>query len=292
MGCCQIGLSLAISPKMGDVCQTTGRFSLRFRSDNRNAAHVSVMLGGQRFKGVDATHYSVRDETNGLRRKYMDVSTAVAMRRSIRCFKDAPVDLDILRDVLDKARAAPSGGNVQPWHATVLHGDRLARLVEEMGAALMAGPGHEVPEYRIYPDDLSEPYRGRRARNGEAMYAALGITREDKAGRMRQLARNFGFFGAPVGLFVHMLRLMGPPQWADLGIWLQTVMLLLVEAGLGSCPQEAWSAYPVTVKRVAEIPDDHLLFCGLAIGVPDPEAAFNHFPNDRAALEEMVHFRD
>ena len=89
-----------------------------------------------------------------------------------------------------------------------------------------------------------------------------------------------------------MPRLMGPPQWADLGLWLQTVMLLLVEAGLGSCPQEAWSAYPQTVKRVTGIPEDHLLFCGLAIGWPDPDAAVNDFPNARAPLEETVRFLD
>jgi nitroreductase len=85
---------------------------------------------------------------------------------------------------------------------------------------------------------------------------------------------------------------MGPPQWADLGLWLQTVMLLLVEEGLGSCAQEAWSAWPQTVKQVAGIPGDHLLFCGLAIGWPDPQATVNAFANQRAPLEETVRFLD
>lgn len=222
----------------------------------------------------------------------MDVSTAVLKRRSIRHFTDQPVDPEVLRAVLDKARSAPSGGNLQPWHATVLTGGSLAQLKQEMGVALVAPPGSEFPEYRIYPEGLPDPWRARRGANGEALYAALGIAREDRAGRLGQLARNFEFFGAPVGLFVHMPQFMGPPQWADLGLWLQTVMLLLVEAGLGSCPQEAWSAYPQTVKRVAQIPYDHLLFCGLAIGWPDPAAASNDFPNARAALEETVRFLD
>lgn len=222
----------------------------------------------------------------------MDVSTAVALRRSIRSFTGQQVDPALLRDVLEKARAAPSGGNLQPWHAAVLTGASLARLTREMRAALAAPPGSELPEYRIYPEDLPDPWRARRSGNGETLYASLGIAREDKAGRLAQLARNFSFFDAPAGLFVHMPRLMGPPQWADLGLWLQTVMLLLVEAGLGSCPQEAWSAYPETVKRVAGIPEDHLLFCGLAIGWPDPDAEINHFPNARARLEETVRFLD
>lgn len=222
----------------------------------------------------------------------MDVSAAVAARRSIRQFLERPVATGLLREVLDKARAAPSGGNLQPWHATVLTGASLARLRQDMQAALQAPPGTEQPEYRIYPEDLPAPWRDRRSANGEALYASLGIAREDKAGRFAQLARNFTFFDAPVGLFLHMPRLMGPPQWADLGLWLQTVMLLLVEAGLGSCPQEAWSAYPQTVKRAAGIPEDHLLFCGLAIGWPDPAAPVNSFANPRAPLTETVRFLD
>lgn len=222
----------------------------------------------------------------------MNVSTAVAARRSIRRFLDRHVPPDLLREVLEKARHAPSGGNLQPWQAVVLTGGALTQLKTEMQSALMQPPGSELPEYRIYPEGLPDPWRERRSSNGEALYSALGIAREDKAARLSQLARNFTFFDAPVGLFVHMPGFMAPPQWADLGIWLQTVMLLLVEAGLGSCPQEAWSSYPQTVKRVTGIPDDHLLFCGLAIGWPDTDAPVNAFANARASLEETVRFLD
>lgn len=222
----------------------------------------------------------------------MQVSEAIAHRRSIRRFEDRPLDLDLLRAILNKARAAPSGGNLQPWQATVVTGATLARLKQAMAAVLAEPPGRQQPEYRIYPEGLPDPWRDRRSANGEALYGALGIGRDDRAGRFAQLARNFTFFDAPVGLFLHLPRLMGPPQWADMGLWLQTVMLLLVEAGLGSCAQEAWSAYPETVKSVTGIPGDHLLFCGLAIGWPDREAEVNCFPNPRAALEETVRFLD
>ena len=219
----------------------------------------------------------------------MDVTQAVLARRSIRQFLDRPVDLAQIQAILETARHAPSGGNVQPWQVTVLTGESLTHLRTAMQGA-MATP--QTPEYRIYPADLPDPWRNRRGANGEALYGALGIGREDKAARMRQMARNFDFFGAPVGLFLHMPKFMGPPQWADLGIWLQTVMLLLVEAGLGSCAQEAWSIYPETVKQVAQIPEDHVLFCGLAIGWPDPEAPVNSFANARAPLAESARFLD
>lgn len=223
----------------------------------------------------------------------MTVSQAVVARRSIRAFDSRPVDPALLRDLLDKARLSPSGGNLQPWHATVLSGKRLDLLRQETRAAMLKGrDGVEAPEYQIYPSDLPDPWRSRRGSNGEAMYAALGIGREDKAARMAAVARNFDFFGAPVGLLVHTPHRMGKPQWADLGMWLQTLMLLLVEAGLGSCAQEAWSTYPETVKRVADIPPDHIFFCGLAIGYPDPTAPINSFPNPRASLDEIVRFLD
>ncbi|MDT0576013.1 nitroreductase [Croceicoccus sp. F390] len=222
----------------------------------------------------------------------MDVSTAVEQRRSTRHFAARPVDQAILLRVFAQAGNAPSGGNLQPWHATVLAGDRLADLRRQMQVALQAPPGSEMPEYRIYPENLPDPWRSRRSANGEAMYASVGIGRDDRGGRMAQVMRNFTFFDAPVGAFVHMPRIMGPPQWADVGMWLQTVMLLLVEQGLASCAQEAWSAYPDTVKRVAGIPDDHVLFCGLAIGWPEPDAAINRFANPRVALEDTVRFLD
>lgn len=217
----------------------------------------------------------------------MDVTTAVLKRRSIRHFLDKPVNCDLLTRILDAARFAPSGGNLQPWQVTVVSGQTLLNLRLAMQSEMMV---RQTPEYTIYPTDLPDPWRKRRSDNGEALYRALGIGREDKGRRFDQLARNFSFFDAPIGMFLHIPKLMGPPQWADLGLWLQTVMLLLVEAGLGSCAQEAWSAYPETVKRVAQIPDDHLLFCGLAVGWPDPTAPVNDFPNARAPLSQVVKF--
>ena len=218
------------------------------------------------------------------------VSDVVASRRSIRAFMDRTVEPELLRSILGKASLAPSGGSLQPWNAVVLTGARLERLKHETRAAMMKGPMAETLEYEIYPAELPDPWRSRRKDNGEALYASIGVARDDKAGRMTALARNFEFFGAPVGLLLHTPKIMGKPQWADLGMWLQTVMLLLVEAGLASCAQEAWSHYPETVKRVGEIPDDHDFFCGLAIGYPDPAAAINSFENARAKLDETVRF--
>ena len=218
----------------------------------------------------------------------MRVSEAVASRRSVRAFLPDPVPREMLERVLDKARNAPSGGNVQPWNAIVLTGEPLANLLAEVAKALPLGREAHAPEYDIYPKGLDGAYEARRVGVGEAMYASMAIPREDRPARLKWFARNFQAFGAPVLMLVHTPRYMGPPQWSDIGMWLQTVMLLLREEGLDSCPQEAWAVYSKQIREVVAIPEDHTFFCGLAIGWGDREAPVNRFPVARAPLEEAV----
>ena len=218
------------------------------------------------------------------------VSAAVASRRSIRRFLPDAVDPAVLRDVLEKAQRAPSGGNVQPWNAHVLTGEPLAALLAAVAEVLPQGRGAQSSEYAIYPAELDGAYAERRFGVGEAMYAALHIPREDKIGRLAQFAANFRAFDAPVLMLVHTPRFMGPPQWSDIGMWLQTGMLLLREEGLDSCAQEAWAIYHTQIRGVVPIPDEHIFFCGLAIGRRDPLAPINTFPVARAPLDEAVTF--
>ncbi|HMT48122.1 MAG TPA: nitroreductase [Novosphingobium sp.] len=218
----------------------------------------------------------------------MNVSEAVASRRSIRAFLDKPVEREVLARVLAKAQRSPSGGNTQPWNAIVLTGDPLAALLGRVAEVIPQGLAAYSPEYNVYPPELDGAYQQRRFGVGDAMYAALNIPREDKASRLKWFARNFQAFGAPVLLLLHTKRYMGPPQWADMGMWLQTVSLLLREEGLDSCMQEAWAVYTKQIRESVEIPDDHIFFCGMAIGWGDREAPINRFEVPRAGIEEVV----
>lgn len=211
----------------------------------------------------------------------MKVSEAVEHRRSIRAFRPDPVPAATVRTLLERAGRAPSGGNLQPWHVHAVTGERLAALLAQVRAN---GPD-ATPSYAIYPDNLWEPYRSRRFKGGEDLYASIGIPREDKAGRFRQLARNTEFFGAPVGVFFLIERKMGPPQWSDLGMYIQTMMLLAVEQGLDTCAQEYWSVFSKTVEGFLEAPPEQMLFCGLALGFRDPDAPINTLRTDRDPLE-------
>lgn len=215
----------------------------------------------------------------------MDVREAVASRHSCRAFLDRPVPEEIVRDILEGAARAPSGGNLQPWRVHVLAGQRLAELKALLAPRMDELPRGEGAEYAIFPADLPEPFRSRRSGVGEALYRAIGVPREDRAGRYRQYGRNFLLFDAPVGLFFMIHRSMGPPQWSDLGMYIQTVMLLARAHGLHSCAQEAWTIWHRTVAAFLPLSDDHIVFCGMALGHADPDAAINQWRSAREPLD-------
>ena len=221
----------------------------------------------------------------------MDVRNAVTGRRSVRAFLEKDVPMEAIRGVLERAIRSPSGGNLQPWNLHVIGGQPLARLKALMREKTAAGlAGEDPPAYQIYPRDLKSPYRDRRFAVGEAMYAALGIPREDKPARMRWFANNFQLFGAPLGIFISVDRDMGAPQWADLGIMMQTIMLLLRAEGIESCPQECWALYPTLMSQCLSLPENHLIFAGIAVGYADWDAPVNGFAVERASIEELVSF--
>ena len=153
-------------------------------------------------------------------------------------------------------------------------------------------PMGEAPEYNIYPPKLTEPYRTRRFRVGEMMYETLGIPREDKMARLKSFSRNWEFFGAPVGLIFTMDRQMQEGQWADLGMFMQSIMLLAREHGLHTCPQEAWATFHPVLRDYLKIPDNEMIFCGMALGYGDDEAAINTLQSERAPLDEIVTFHE
>lgn len=221
----------------------------------------------------------------------MNVTEALSTRISCRAFTPDPVDEATVRRILATATRSPSGGNLQPWHVSVLTGPALAALLgdvaEEMKTRPMGGP----PAYPVYPEKLKSPYRDRRFKVGEDMYATLGIPREDKPGRLTQFANNYRMFGAPVGLFIWIDRQMGPPQWADAGMFVLSLMLAAREEGLHSCAQEAWAMWEPELRRHMEAPEERMIYCGVALGHMDETAPINTLRADRAPVDEIAEFR-
>ena len=222
--------------------------------------------------------------------KAQSVSEALRTRHSCRAFTPTPVPAGLVRSIVDSARAAPSGGNLQPWQIYVLANQPLADFRRQLAPRMAASPLGEGAGYDIYPTNVKEPYRSRRYKCGEDLYATIGVTRDDKPGRIRQFARNFDFFGAPVAMFFVLDKSMGPPQWSDLGMLIQSIMLLAREHGLDTCPQEAWTMWHQFVGDFLGLGPDQILFCGLALGYRDATAPINTLRTDRAPVAECCTF--
>jgi nitroreductase len=221
----------------------------------------------------------------------MKVSEALATRKTIRAFRPDPVPREAIERMLTLAARAPSGGNLQPWRVYALLGEARDELVRRVAEKRREHPMGEAPEYHIYPLHLTEPYRTRRFRVGEQMYATMNIPREDKMARLKFFAGNWEFFGAPVGLIFTIDRQMQQGQWADLGMYMQSLMLLAREHGLHTCPQEAWAVWHSTIREYLSVPENEMIFCGMAIGYADETAPVNTLETERATLEEYVTMR-
>jgi len=221
----------------------------------------------------------------------MDVFEAVASRYSRRAFLPTPVPETIVRDIVERAARAPSAGNMQPWRVYALAGKRIAELKALMAPRMATElPKGEGTDYTIYPEPLADLYKTRRYQVGELLYKAIGILREDKPARYKQYARNYQFFGAPVALFLAREKTHGPAQWADIGGYLQTVALLARGHGLHTCPQQAWVSFNRTIRAFLKLPDDLMIYSGMAVGYEDSKAPINGWRSPRAALDSFATF--
>src|ERR1700683_4275663 len=126
----------------------------------------------------------------------MKVSEALDTRMSCRAFSPDPAPGATLRQILEAARRAPSGGNLQPWYVDALTGAPLAALVERVRPLIAQHPLGYEPEYPVYPSPLGEPYRTRRFQNGEDLYATIGVPRGERQARPGPVVGNFAALGA------------------------------------------------------------------------------------------------
>jgi len=217
----------------------------------------------------------------------VSVTDALERRFSCRAFNGKPVPSETLTRLLGKAALSPFGTNLQPWQVHILTGQKKAELeqaVKEKFPLSIMGEGFD---FRIYPEEMTDTLRARRFECGENLYRTFGIAREDKPGRIRQTMKNAEFFGAPVGMIITVDPCIAEAQLMDCGIFLQTVMLLAEEEGLGSCPQGFWALWPDTVRRVLRI-ENELVVVGLAIGCKGSDAIVNTVGQTRLPLDEFV----
>ncbi|MFG1268778.1 nitroreductase [Xanthobacter sp.] len=221
----------------------------------------------------------------------LSAEEAIRSRRSVRAFLPTPVGDETVGAILELAARAPSGTNIQPWQVLVLRGEPLAALTGELHALSLAGdPGTE--EFAYYPRQWREPYLSRRRKVGWDLYGTLGIAKGDSERMRRQLARNFLFFDAPVGLIFTIDRDLERGSWLDYGMFLQNIMIAARAFGLHTCPQAAFNAYGAVIAKRLAIPGTQMVVCGMALGYADAAAPENRFATEREPLKSFVRVID
>jgi nitroreductase len=210
----------------------------------------------------------------------------IQKRTACRAYTDQPVDLSVVRHVLETAKWAPSGVNHQPAQVAVLGPETRAKLAKSLVERFDSGVAQN-PDYDSCPDVWSDPYQTRRRIAGSALYYALGVTFDDLEGRKRHKRRNYNFFGAPVGLIVFIEKGMPKGSWIDVGIFIQSFLLAAEELGLATCPQASFSEYPDTVRDVLGLENVDIV-CGIALGYEDTAHRLNSYRTEREPLDSFT----
>jgi nitroreductase len=209
----------------------------------------------------------------------------VNARRSTRAFLPDPVSDSLLHQVLQSARQAPSGANLQPGAFVQVRGQARERLCAALVASFRAGT-QEVEDYAYFPHPMPSLLRRRQVAAARALYGALGLEREDRSGRDQQFERNFRFFDAPVALLVTIDRDFGSGGYMDLGMSIYGLMLAAQAQGLATCAIGAMASYPVLIRRSLGLDDSANIVCGMAIGYADAGAPVNQTVTSRCNLDE------
>jgi len=219
----------------------------------------------------------------------MNVSDAIKQRRSVRAYQDKPVAPELLEKIFLQAQDSPSNCNTQPWHVVVVSGEARDNIEKAMISDIMGGKA-PTPHFTPGDQNLKDDYRTRQVACAVSLYGAMGIKKEDKKERQELMVRNWQFFGAPHAAFFSMPKTMSEINAVDMGIYLQSIMLLLTENGLASCPQGALAMYTDAVHKMANIPEGHAIMFGLSFGYADEGAQINSFDVGREELGSSVEF--
>jgi len=220
----------------------------------------------------------------------MSLTKTLKNRSSVRAFIDKPVGKDNLKQIFTLAQASISNCNVQPWQSYVVSGKTKNQLKKALAEYIMTGQQPQ-PEFDWTPKYQGQ-HRERQFGSANALYSALGIDRKDKVARQKSMLQNWQLFGAPHAVFFCMEKYLGIMGAVDLGIYAQTLSLIMKEQGIDSCMQGALGQFPTPVKQILNIPDEMGILFGMSFGYADKDAAVNKTATDRVEMGQSVSFFD
>jgi nitroreductase len=218
----------------------------------------------------------------------MELLEAIQNRKSIRKFKPDPVSRVLLQEILHAALRAPSAINTQPWECWVVVGEALQQLSREMYAEAAKGSPSRA-DFKL-TEIWKDAYLNRMRENGKGLFGLLGIDRQDKERRKAFALSMYKFFDTPQVIFLCLDSSLGDYSIFDCGCFTQSICLLAISKGLGTCIQHSAVNYPDLIRRYVPIPVEKKILVAISIGYPDEEAIVNRFRSSRETLEKVVHW--
>lgn len=220
----------------------------------------------------------------------MSVSDALKKRYSVRAFSSAPVPQAVLEEIFTLAQRAPSNCNVQPCRVYVVSGEGKDRLKDELVQAVTSGKPAN-PDF-AWDVKFQDEHRERQFGSAYALYGAMGIARTDRQSRQIAMLRNWQFFDAPHAAFFTMAKYLNLTGAVDLGIYAQTLAMLMTERGIASCMQGALGMFPDPARRMFDLSEDVGILFGMSFGYADESAPANRTRTERVSLDNTVRFFD
>lgn len=218
------------------------------------------------------------------------VDQVIKSRFACRSFSDRVVPRHLVEEVLEVARFAPSGANLQPWQVYVVTGAKKDELSAVLLKAHEEARDQHTAEYQYYSSPLPELYVSRREQFGQLYYGSLGIERWDVSARARQTAENYRFFGATVGVIITIDRRLQVGSWLDLGMFIQNIMIAAGARGLQTCPQETFAKYHALLRQLLPITPDETVVCGISMGYGEADVVGTGSLMPKAAVADFAHF--
>jgi len=219
----------------------------------------------------------------------MGLLEAIKSRKSIRAFKPDQVPREVLTELLEVARWAPSGTNTQPWGFFVLTEKVLDELSHAFVEKVRSGDIMKLiqPDIEMFKRPAKGIY-GRRQQKFTKLFLDLLEPEEGKTKMQKGLELSVSRYGAPALIIVVADK--SAPGWFifDIGSITQTIALAAQEFGLGTCILGGIAYFPDEVRRIANIPESKQVIIGIAIGYPDWEHPLNSLRTEREPVENLV----
>jgi len=219
----------------------------------------------------------------------MDITNLLKERKSVRAFLNKEVDDKKIEIILEGLKHTASGSNMQPWLIHVVSGNTKKMIDKKTLKAFDAGDQTNM-DYPYYPETIPALYQKRRKETGLQLYNSLNIKKEDKERRIKQWRANYDAFGSPVILYFFMDNELTTGSYIDMGMAIQSTLILAQEQGLATCTMASLAEYPDIVREVLKIDNTKALICGIALGYEDKEAKINSYRTPRLKIEEFSTF--